>query len=118
MRKIVYSVPLKIIVVLLFIASIVSGVLFATKGFWDYSNQDMDIYSFDEEFSQSRYISSLLGEPESIILSVYYDVFYEEYDEMDYFVPKEDADSEELRVEFEKRIKNIYLSFLTKLLKV
>lgn len=108
MRKIVYSVALKFIAVLLFIASIVSGVLVVTNGIFTYSDQDADIYSFEEDFSDSWYIYSLLGTPESLIYNVYHDVFYDGYDEMGYHVPKGDIDSEELRLEFERRIKEIF----------
>lgn len=107
MRKIVYSVALKFVAVLLFIASIVSGVLVATNGVFAYLAQDADVYAFEEDFSESRFLSSLLGTPESLMFSVYYDVFHE-YDEMGYHVPQGDIDSEELRLEFEKRIKEIF----------
>lgn len=107
MRKIVYSGALKFTAVLLFIASIVSGVLVATNGVFAYLAQDADVYAFEEDFSESRFLSSLLGTPESLMFSVYYDVFHE-YDEMGYHVPQGDIDSEELRLEFEKRIEEIF----------
>ena len=107
MRKIVYSGALKFIAVLLFIASIVSGVLVATNGVLDYFDQDVDIYAFEKDFSESWYIRSLLNTPESLAYESYHNIFYE-YNEMGYRVPKGDIDSEELRLEFEKRIKEIF----------
>ena len=108
MRKIVYSGALKFVAVLLFIATIVSGVLVATNGVFNFDGQEADIYNFEEDFSESWYISSLLGTPESLIYNAYHDVFYDGYDEMGYHVPKGDIDSEELRLEFEKRITEIF----------
>ena len=77
MRKIVYSGALKFIAVLLFIATVVSGVLVATNGVFTYFNQDEDIYAFEEDFSESWFIRSLLDTPESLIYNAYHDVYYE-----------------------------------------
>ena len=107
MRKIVYSGALKFVAVLLFIATVVSGVLVATNGVFAYFNQDEDIYAFEEDFSESWYIRSLLDTPESLIYGIYHDVYYE-YDEWGHQIHKTDADSEELRLEFEKRITEIF----------
>ena len=65
MRKVVYSSITKFIAVILFIASIVSGVLIATDGALAYFNQEEEIYNFESDFSESWYISSLLSEPRS-----------------------------------------------------
>ena len=107
MRKIVYSGVLKFVAVLLFIATVVSGVLVATNGVFAYFNQDEDIYAFEEDFSKSWYIRSLLDTPESLIYGIYHDVYYE-YDEWGHQIHKTDADSEELRLEFEKRITDVF----------
>lgn len=106
MRKIVYSGALKFIAVLLFIATVVSGVLVATNGVFTYFNQDEDIYAFEEDFSESWFISSLLDTPESLVYNAYHDVYYE-YDEWGHRIHK-DIDSEELRLELEKRITEIF----------
>ena len=106
MRKIVYSGALKFVAVLLFIATVVSGVLVATNGVFTYFNQDEDIYAFEEDFSESWFIRSLLDTPESLILNAYHDVYYE-YDEWGHRIHK-DIDSEELRLELEKRITEIF----------
>ena len=106
MRKIVYSGALKFIAVLLFIATVVSGVLVATNGVFTYFNQDEDIYAFEEDFSESWFIRSLLDTPESLIYNAYHDVYYE-YDEWGHRIHK-DIDSEELRLELEKRITEIF----------
>ena len=107
MRKIVYSGALKFVAVLLFIATVVSGVLVATNGVFAYFNQDEDIYAFEEDFSESWYIKSLLDTPESLIYNTYHDVYYD-YDQWGHQIHKTDADSEELRLEFEKRITEIF----------
>ena len=106
MRKIVYSGVMKSIAVLLFITMVVSGVLVVTNGVFTYFDfdQNEDIYDFKEDFSDSWFVSSLLDTPERLISNVYYDVFYEESDDMGYFVPKGDMDSEKLRLELEERI--------------
>ena len=106
MRKIVYSGALKFIAVLLFIATVVSGVLVAMNGIFDFDGQEADIYAFEEDFSESWYIRSLLDTPESLIYNAYHNVYYE-YDEWGHQIHK-DIDSEELRLEFEKRITEIF----------
>ena len=107
MRKIVYSGALKLVAVLLFIVTVVSGVLVATNGIFYFDNQEDEIYAFEEDFSESWYIRSLLDTPESLIYGIYHDVYYE-YDEWGNQIHKTDSDSEELRLEFEKRITDIF----------
>lgn len=107
MRKIVYSGALKFIAVLLFIATVVGGVLVVTNGIFTYFDQEADIYAGEEDFSESWYIRSLLDTPESLIYNAYHDVYYD-YDEWGRQIPKGDADSEELRLEFEKRITDVF----------
>lgn len=107
MRKTVYSGALKFTAVLLLIASIVSGLLVATNGVIAYHAQDAYIYAFEEDFSESRFLSSLLSTPESLMVSVYRAVFYE-YNEMGYQTSQSDFVSGELRLEFEERIKEIF----------
>lgn len=80
MRKIVYSNITKFIAVLLFIASIVCGVLIAADGVLQYFNQDEEIYNFESDFSESWYITSLLSEPENVMFNAYHSVFYQEVD--------------------------------------
>ena len=107
MRKIVYSGALKLVAVLLFIVTVVSGVLVATNGIFYFDSQEDEIYAFEEDFSESWYIRSLLDTPESLIYGIYHDVYYE-YDEWGHQIHKTDADSEELRLEFEKRITDVF----------
>ena len=99
MRKIVYSGALKLVAVLLFIVTVVSGVLVATNGIFYFDSQEDEIYAFEEDFSESWYIRSLLDTPESLIYGIYHDVYYE-YDEWGNQIHKTDSDSEELRLEF------------------
>ena len=107
MRKIVYSGALKLVAALLFIVTVVSGVLVATNGIFYFDSQEEEIYAFEEDFSESWYIRSLLDTPESLIYSTYHDVYYE-YDEWGNQIHKTDSDSEELRLEFEKRITDVF----------
>ena len=75
MRKIIYSSILKLIAVILCITSIVSGVLIVTEGILEYDKEKTDIYSFESDFSESWYMSYLLGIPEEIVYSVYNQTF-------------------------------------------
>ncbi len=104
MRKIVYSGIVKFIAVLLFIASIVSGVLVTSNGFFAYFNEDADIYAFEDDFSKSRYISFLLDTPENIMFEAYHSVF-DVYDETSgHYIENGNIDSEEMRLNLEKKI--------------
>lgn len=95
MRKIVYSNITKFIAVLLFIASIVCGVLIAADGVLQYFNQDEEIYNFESDFSESWYITSLLSEPENVMFNAYHSVFYQEVDGV--WHVRGDIESEEIR---------------------
>lgn len=109
MRRIVYSGFVKFIAVLLFIASIVSGVLLAANGIFAYFGEDEEVYTFEKDFSQSWYIRSLLDTPEYMMLGVYQDIFYEydlyyEYDEYGRQNPQNVKDDEQLRAEMESKL--------------
>ena len=75
MRKIIYSLPLKITAVILFIASIVLGALTAVSGIVEYQDRDESVYSFESDFSECWYISYLLNEPEFTLIRAYHDSF-------------------------------------------
>ncbi len=113
MRKVVYSNVTKFIAVLLFIASIVCGVLMATDGVLEYFNQEDEIYNFESDFSESWYISNLLREPEIAVFNAYRSVFYVD-DGNGYREIKGDVDSEELRLalvqNLEERFSDYYYS--------
>ena len=83
MKKIVYSGVLKFLAVILFIASIVCGVLIVTDGFLTYSNEEHEVYTFENDFSESSFVSYQLQRPENIIYSVYHSIYYEQYDHYD-----------------------------------
>ena len=76
MRKIVYSNVTKCIAVVLFIASIVCGVLAATDGILEYDSQEEEIYNFESNFSESWYILNLLNDPENVVYYAYRSVFH------------------------------------------
>ena len=80
MKKIVYSGLLKFLAVILFIASIVCGVLIVTDGFITYSDEENEVYTFENNFSESSFVSYQLQRPENIIYSVYQSIYYEQHD--------------------------------------
>ena len=114
MRKVVYSSITKFIAVILFIASIVSGVLIATDGALAYFNQEEEIYNFESDFSESWYISSLLSEPENLVYNAYRSVFYVDDGTGLQRPIKDKIDSEEIRLalvnNLEERFSDCYYS--------
>ena len=111
MRKVVYSSITKLVAVVLFIACIISGVLIAADGVLEYYNQEEEIYLFESDFSESWYISNLLGDPQTIVYNAYRSVFYE-YDSMGHRRPVEgDITSEENRVALEKYLKERFSEY-------
>ena len=112
MRKIVYSNVTKCIAVVLFIASIVCGVLAATDGILEYDSQEEEIYNFESSFSESWYILNLLNDPENVVYYAYRSVFHP-YDDSGNRVSK-DINEEETRLEIvqnlEERFSEYYYS--------
>ena len=112
MRKIVYSNVTKCIAVVLFIASIVCGVLVATDGILEYDSQEEEIYNFESSFSESWYILNLLNDPENVVYYAYRSVFHP-YDDSGNRVSK-DINEEETRLEIvqnlEERFSEYYYS--------
>lgn len=111
MRKIVYSSITKFIAVVLFILGIVGGVLTSADGIMEYCNQEEQIYNFENDFSESWYISNLLGNPENVIYNAYRSVFYA-YDEYGRQRPiEEDITSEEIRLKLENNLKERFAEY-------
>ena len=112
MRKIVYSGITKCVAVVLFIASIVCGVLVATDGILEYDSQEEEIYNFESSFSESWYILNLLNDPENVVYYAYRSVFHP-YDDSGNRVSK-DINEEETRLEMvhnlEERFSEYYYS--------
>lgn len=112
MRKIVYSNVTKCIAVVLFIASIVCGVLAAIDGILEYDSQEEEIYNFESSFSESWYILNLLNDPENVVYYAYRSVFHP-YDDSGNRVSK-DINEEETRLEIvqnlEERFSEYYYS--------
>ena len=107
MRKVVYSSITKLVAVLLLIACIVVGVLFTTAGIYEYFHSEEDIYAFEDDFSESWYVRSLLDTPQNLMYNIYHDVFYE-YDEYGHRIIREDFSTDELRAELIKRMEEIF----------
>ncbi|MBQ9150903.1 MAG: HAMP domain-containing histidine kinase [Clostridia bacterium] len=78
MKKVIYSNITKALAVILFIASIVSGVLVVIDGIVQSEQEKEYIYGFENEFTDSKHIRSLLEAPQYTILSAYYDVYHKE----------------------------------------
>ena len=76
MKKIVYSGVTKFIAVILFIASVVLGTLYVTDGITAYFDEETEVYYFENDFSESSYISYLLDEPENVIFNAYHNLYY------------------------------------------
>ena len=101
MRKIVFSSVVKLIAVLLLIAIIIGGVLTVTTGLYEYFAVDEDIYAFEEDFSESWFVSSLLNTPQSLMDGVYHHIYYE-YNEYGLQSVKEPTDA--LRAAFTEEL--------------
>ena len=111
MRKVVYSSITKLVAVVLFIACIISGVLIAADGVLEYYNQEEEIYLFESDFSESWYISNLLGDPQGIVYNAYRSVFYV-HDGLGHQRPIEgDITSEENRMALEKYLKERFSEY-------
>ena len=101
MRKIIFSSTVKLIAVLLLIAIILGGVLTVTTGLYEYFAVDEDIYAFEEDFSESWFVSSLLITPQSLMDGVYHHIYYE-YNEYGLQSVKEPTDA--LRAAFTEEL--------------
>ena len=111
MRKIVYSSITKFIAVVIFILGIVGGVLTGADGIMEYCNQEEEIYNFENDFSESWYISNLLGDPGNVVYNAYRSVFYE-YDGYGLQRPiEEDISSEEIRLKLENNLKERFAEY-------
>ena len=111
MRKIVYSSITKFIAVVIFILGIVGSVLTGADGIMEYCNQEEEIYNFENVFSESWYISNLLGDPGNVVYNAYRSVFYE-YDGYGLQRPiEEDISSEEIRLKLENNLKERFAEY-------
>jgi len=63
MKKIVYSGFLRFVAVILFVGSIVLGVLSVSDGVYSYCREELDVYSLENDFSGSQYLRAMLEEP-------------------------------------------------------
>lgn len=112
MKRIVFSSITKFIAVILFVVSIVMGVLVVTDGITAFFNDDEFIYNFESDFSQSHYISHLLNEPENVVFNAYHNAFYD-YDEFGHPVDIRNElseNKEEIAENIQKRFDDFYYS--------
>ena len=111
MKKIVYSGVTKFIAVILFIASIVLGTLCVTDGLIEYFDEETEVYYFENDFSESSYVSHLLDEPENVIFLTYHSLYYNynEYGEIDRDTSAL-PDNETVEQNLRERFDNFYYS--------
>ncbi len=76
MKKIVYSGFTKFIAVILFITSVVLGTLCVTDGITKYFDEETEVYYFENDFSESSFVSHLLDEPENVVFQAYHNLYY------------------------------------------
>lgn len=105
MKKMIFSSTVKLIAVLLLIASIIGGVLAVTNGLYAYCTEDEDIYGFEDDFSESWFVRDLANTPHNLMYSVYYQVYYD-YDQYGYQITKDPSD--ELRTAFTEKLSEAF----------
>ena len=110
MKRIIYSSALKFFAILLFIASIVLGVLTLANGVMRFLDEENDIYGFERDFSESWYLSYLLQEPENILYNVYFGTF-RPYDQDGKPVDQENVDFSDRAEELEQNLKESFEAF-------
>ncbi|MBQ7921431.1 MAG: HAMP domain-containing histidine kinase [Clostridia bacterium] len=84
--------------------------LIVTDGFVTYSAEEYEVYTFENDFSESSFVSYQLHRPENIIYSVYQSIYYEQYDHFNSGNPK--TFLSENRETIEQRLKDEF-SFIT-----
>ena len=105
MRKIVFSSPVKLLAVLLLVASIIGGVFVTTAGLYAYFSVDEEIYNFEGDFSESWFVSDLMGTPQNLMYSAYHQVYYD-YDQYGYQITKDPSD--ELRAALAEKLTEVF----------
>ena len=71
MKKIIYSNITKALAVLLLIAALVSGIVLVGSGIEVYDQEDPLVYRFENDFSESHYIQTLLSAPQHAVYAVF-----------------------------------------------
>ncbi len=109
MKKIIYSNYTKFIAVLMFIISIVFGVLVITDGASKLLDEKDIIYNFESDFSEAQHFSHLLDAPESAVFNAYHNFYlvYYENETVDSVRPLT-VNGETLEQHIKKRLDNLY----------
>ncbi len=63
MKKIIYSSITKFLALLLLVASVLAALNFAIDGVASYTNEEPDVYGFEDSFENTSYFSWMLTEP-------------------------------------------------------
>lgn len=79
MKKLIYSVWLKLAAVILLVVCIVAAMLTVSNTVIRYDAEEMDIYDFGRDFSDSWYLSSLLSGPENVLYNAYLNAYLNTY---------------------------------------
>ena len=79
MKKLIYGTAAKALAVLLFISCIVSGTLVVTDGILRIDRDESLIYNFENSFSESVHLHSLLEAPMFAVMDAYYDAYGSEH---------------------------------------
>lgn len=80
MKKIIYATATKAVAVILFIACITTGLLAVTQGITRIEGEDLYLYRFENSFSESDYMQSLLYAPQYALLNAYYNAYRVDYE--------------------------------------
>ena len=80
MKKIIYATTTKAVAVILFIACITTGLLAVTQGITRIEGEDLYLYRFENSFSESDYMQSLLYAPQYALLNAYYNAYRVDYE--------------------------------------
>ena len=78
MKKIIYSNITKALAVLLLIAALVSGIVLVGSGIEVYDQEDPLVYRFENDFSESHYIQTLLSAPQHAVHAVFRHIMLDE----------------------------------------
>lgn len=103
MKKFIYSGYTKLAAAILLIICTAAGTLILTDGFADYFDEQDNIYGFENSFSESSYIKSVLNSVESVI----YHTYISFYDENEKKASVSDMSFEEY---LQKKLDNLYCS--------
>lgn len=75
MKKFIYSNYTKAVAATLFVVSITAAVVVSILGFANYCDVGDNAYGFEQDFTQSNYLKTLLNNPEDVFIDTYIDFY-------------------------------------------